>query len=240
VSFVSRVRTILRQNPRGEGLFFTRRLNRTAGATLAALLFSTPVTPNMVSVAGFAVHVVAAVLVVTASLPISASTWIAVLLLWQLAFSLDCADGQLARSRGSSSPFGAWLDIFFDVITHVLVYWALSLYVVRALALDGMQASAFTIGVMGVHVFQLFTSWQRGVIGSAPAVAEPRGELAMGLHARQLLDYGWFLFASAVLLPLPSLLAAFLIFSTTIHALSAVIQLALNWRHQMVGHDDAR
>lgn len=234
MSFVSQVRAFLRQYPRGGALFFTRRVNRTAGAILAVLLFATRVTPNVVSIAGLVVHVVAAVLVTTASLPIPPWTWILVILLWQLGFSLDSADGQLARSRGVSSAFGAWLDIFVDVITHVLVYGALSIYVVRALGLDGVAASALTTGVIGLHLFQLFTSWERADIGSAPAVPGPRGLLALAIHARHLLDYGWFLFASAVLLPLPFLLAVFLVFSATTHALSAVAQLALTWRRQVV------
>ncbi|MEO8461980.1 MAG: CDP-alcohol phosphatidyltransferase family protein [Chloroflexota bacterium] len=239
MNFVSRVRTFLGRYPRGGALFFTRLVNRTVGAAIAVLLFSTPITPNMVSTAGFIVHVIAAVLVTTAASPISPLTWILLLLLWQLAFSLDCADGMLARSRSASTPFGAWLDIFYDIITHVLVYGALTIYVVRALDLDGIQASALTATVMGLHFFQLFTSWERGIIGPAPAVAEPRGLLALAMHGRQLLDYGWFLFASAVLLPLPNLLGLFLLFSAAVHALSAIAQLALNWRRHVVGDETA-
>lgn len=229
MTFVPRVRTFLQRYPRGGALFFTRRVNRTAGATMAVLLFSTSVTPNAVSVAGFVVHVAAAFLVATASTPLPVLTWILALVLWQLAFSLDCTDGQLARSRGTATPFGEWLDIFLDVITHVLVYGALTVYVVRALELSGVEASLLTAAVVGLHLFQLFTSWKRGVLGSAPAVARPRGLLGVASHGRHLLDYGWFLFASAVLLPWPELLAAFLVFSASIHAVAAVAQLALNW-----------
>jgi phosphatidylglycerophosphate synthase len=235
--FIARVTTFRRQYPRGGALFFTRRVNRTAGAALAVLLFSTRVSPNAVSVAGLIVHFVTAVLVATASSPIPPPTWIVVLLLWQLAFSLDCADGQLARARGTATPFGAWLDIFFDVITHVMVYGALVVYVVRALDIEGVEASALTTSVMGAHLFQAFTSWERGVIGTAPAIAEPHGLFAVAMHARHLLDYGWFLFAAAILLPFPYLLVGFLIFSAAIHALSAIAQLALNWRYQVVADE---
>lgn len=240
MTFVSRVQTFLQQYPRGGALFFTRRVNRTAGAAMAVLLFPTSVTPNAVSVAGFVVHVVAAVVVATASTPLPPSTWILALLLWQVAFSLDCTDGQLARSRGTATPFGEWLDIFLDVITHLLVYGALAVYVVRSLDLDGVDASLLTSAVMGLHLFQLFTSWKRGVLGSAPAIAQPRGLLGIASHGRHLLDYGWFLFASAILLPWPDTLAAFLVFSATIHALAAVAQLALNWRTQIRGNEAER
>src|SRR2546430_5933024 len=38
---------------------------------------------------------------------------------WQVAFCLDCADGQLARARGTSNAFGALLDQVSDFVGHV-------------------------------------------------------------------------------------------------------------------------
>ncbi|MEJ7696269.1 MAG: hypothetical protein WKF78_06540 [Candidatus Limnocylindrales bacterium] len=100
----TRFREFLRRYPRGNALFFTKRVNRPAGSMLAALLFETRISSNMVSLAGFGVHVLAAAALAAAAEPIPGWTWLAVLLLWQLAFSLDCADGQLARARGAANP----------------------------------------------------------------------------------------------------------------------------------------
>jgi phosphatidylglycerophosphate synthase len=41
------------------------------------------------------------------------------LVLWHLAYSLDCADGQLARVTGQASPAGARLDILCDVALQI-------------------------------------------------------------------------------------------------------------------------
>jgi phosphatidylglycerophosphate synthase len=41
--------------------------------------------------------------------------------LLQLSFVLDCLDGQLARHRGASSRFGAWLDYMTDSLEDVVL-----------------------------------------------------------------------------------------------------------------------
>lgn len=230
---LSRFRRFVRTYPRGGALFFTRRVNRPAGSLVAALLFPTQVTPNIVSVVGFGLHIVAAALVVTAAGPLSVWLQLGVIVLWQVAFSLDCADGQLARARGAATPFGAWLDIFLDVVTHVLVYGALVLQCVRILGLDGSVATLVTSAVMGGHLIQLFTSWGHGPLGSEPAMPDPPTWLRLAMVARQLLDYGWFLFAAAVLLAWPRLLLAFLLVSAGLHLASSGVQLALNWRREL-------
>jgi phosphatidylglycerophosphate synthase len=48
------------------------------------------------------------------------------LLLWQLAYSLDCADGQLARVTGRTSPAGARVDILSDVALQISLVSAVS------------------------------------------------------------------------------------------------------------------
>jgi phosphatidylglycerophosphate synthase len=68
------------------------------------------VHPNHVSIAGALTTVVACTCFGVGTYP-----WlVAGALLLQLAFVLDCADGQLARYRRSSSPFGAVLDRILD------------------------------------------------------------------------------------------------------------------------------
>ncbi|GAA5189294.1 hypothetical protein GCM10023322_41870 [Rugosimonospora acidiphila] len=44
---------------------------------------------------------------------------LAALVVWQLAYSLDCADGQLARVTGQSSPAGARVDVLCDVALQI-------------------------------------------------------------------------------------------------------------------------
>lgn len=67
-------------------------------------------TPNQVTVASMGVGLLAAAAFAVGQRPAVVTG--AVLL--QLAFTLDCVDGQLARYTGTFSSFGAWLDSIFD------------------------------------------------------------------------------------------------------------------------------
>ena len=221
-----------------QGLFWIRRVNHPAGAVVALLLLPTRMTPNMVTMAGLTVHVVTAMVLATLSTPVPPVTWLSVMVLWQLAFSLDCADGQLARARRSSSPFGAWLDQLVDVVTHAILYTALTTYVVRALAMDGLSAALFASIVISLSMLQLLTTWGRAeILGTEPAIRQPSPLLVLMMHGKHVLDYGFYLFVAALLLPWPAALLVFLVAYASISGLAVVAQLGLNWRRYIT---DAR
>lgn len=48
------------------------------------------------------------------------------LLVWQLAYSLDCSDGQLARVTGKASPAGARVDVLCDVASQIALVAAVA------------------------------------------------------------------------------------------------------------------
>ena len=48
------------------------------------------------------------------------------LLGWQFAYALDCADGQLARVTGQTSPAGARVDVLCDVAAQIALVAALA------------------------------------------------------------------------------------------------------------------
>lgn len=48
------------------------------------------------------------------------------LVLWQAAYTLDCADGQLARVTGRTSPAGARVDVLCDVALQISLVVAVS------------------------------------------------------------------------------------------------------------------
>jgi phosphatidylglycerophosphate synthase len=79
-------------------------------------------TPNQVTTVSMAVGVLAAVAFA------SGSRWglVAGALLLQLAFTLDCVDGQLARYTLTFTKFGAWLDSVFDRAKEYVVYVGLA------------------------------------------------------------------------------------------------------------------
>jgi phosphatidylglycerophosphate synthase len=51
---------------------------------------------------------------------------LAALVVWQVAYSLDCADGQLARVTGQSSPAGARVDVLCDVAMQISLVGAVA------------------------------------------------------------------------------------------------------------------
>src|SRR5439155_18468805 len=53
------------------------------------------------------------------------------LVLWHLAYSLDCADGQLARVTGKASPAGARVDVLADVALQIALVAAVATVAVQ-------------------------------------------------------------------------------------------------------------
>jgi hypothetical protein len=86
------------------------------------------VTPNQVTGVSMLVGVAAAAAFATGSRPGA----ITGALLLQLAFALDCVDGQLARFQARYSAFGAWLDSMFDRGKEYVVYAGLAIGGVRS------------------------------------------------------------------------------------------------------------
>lgn len=94
---------------------------------LALILARTPVTPNMVSVAGAGLVIAASIAYAGLPYPLSAALGMALHMGWHV---VDGADGDLARLTGKSSPFGEMVDGLCDYLSHVVLYlvlgWILS------------------------------------------------------------------------------------------------------------------
>ena len=72
--------------------------------------------------------------------PASSLFW--VFALGQLAYLLDCADGQLARATGQQSTFGAFLDKGIDIAGTDLVFGGVFAFLYRHFATAGETESA--------------------------------------------------------------------------------------------------
>jgi phosphatidylglycerophosphate synthase len=119
---------------RGEGDLFTRLVNDRLGWSVAAVGIRLGIHPTVITLVDLALALLASLVVITHAE--QAHGWWAPGLIgfigWQLAYVLDCADGQVARATGKKSEFGARVDILVDfavqssmicslvgVITHV-------------------------------------------------------------------------------------------------------------------------
>ena len=88
----------------------SRRLNRPISRRLSAVLAHTPVTPNMISVFSFLLALGGGAL-----FGIGGYLWPLVAgFLVQAASIIDGSDGEIARLKFRSSPFGGWFDSVLD------------------------------------------------------------------------------------------------------------------------------
>jgi phosphatidylglycerophosphate synthase len=73
---------------------------------------------------------------------------------WQLAYSFDCADGQLARLTGQASPAGRRIDVLCDVALQISLVAAVSAVAAQYHSLPVWLAAAFA----GTWMVNLVTS----------------------------------------------------------------------------------
>lgn len=114
---------LARAQKSGAGVpWYMRVVNRRLGRVIAAAAAQTRATPDMVTAASFGVFLGGATLLVAVEPGVEMAVGAMVLL--QLGFALDSADGQLARLRGRGSPAGEWLDHVVDSARHLLFHLA--------------------------------------------------------------------------------------------------------------------
>jgi phosphatidylglycerophosphate synthase len=120
-----------RARHRGGGLF-TETVNQRIGSYLCVPAYRANLAPTALTLANLVIGLGTSIAVIALAAPMkrhdvpSAVVGLAALLLWQLAYSLDCADGQLARVSGRTSPAGARVDVLCDVALQVSLVGAVS------------------------------------------------------------------------------------------------------------------
>ena len=163
----------------------------------ARLFQAVGLTPNAITLLGFAVCVVSACLV--------ASGW----LLWGgvafLAGSiLDLMDGALARLTGRETPFGALLDSVFDRLGEAALFVGLGIYALRADHSDEYRALFITALLLAL-IFSQGVSYLRargeglGVFTRAGLMTRTERVILLGIGL--LLGWiPWLLFGILVLM----------------------------------------
>lgn len=105
---------------------FTTAVSQRLGALLAYGGQWLGLSPNKLTALGLTCYVAAAALY--AFLPPGVGAAMVCLLVYQLAYALDCSDGQLARAQGRTSAFGGWWDVTADAVSSLclafaVLYW---------------------------------------------------------------------------------------------------------------------
>jgi phosphatidylglycerophosphate synthase len=105
------IRDVYRRTRKPNDILWNRLVARPLAAVVVAPLARTSITPNQVTLATLLVFLGGAALM--AFVP----GWGALIggaAIIEFSYVLDCADGQLARLKGTSSPVGAHLDFLMD------------------------------------------------------------------------------------------------------------------------------
>ena len=108
--------------------------------------------PNVVSSLSFAILLGAAVLLLLVNRSVLLNRLIVAFLI-ELAFVLDCADGQIARTLDRKSLLGAWLDKYFDRIGEMFLYSVIG----YASWQDTGQFVFFVLGVLTGFLFSYYS-----------------------------------------------------------------------------------
>jgi CDP-diacylglycerol--glycerol-3-phosphate 3-phosphatidyltransferase len=157
--------------PRGSSLL-SNRLKEAGRALLAPLVRLAQrrgITANRVTVAGFCIVVVAAILVAVGQLLIGA----VVLVLGSL---LDAVDGALARATGGSTAFGGFLDSTLDRAAEAILYVGIVVYLLDA-SLDPVWPVLLALAALSGSFMVSYTRAKAEAIGLTASVGlAPRTE----------------------------------------------------------------
>lgn len=120
---------------------YTRYVSQRLGALVAVAGIARDWRPASVTLASLAVSLLTSAVVLTgvSGLIVAAVATVG----WQLAYALDCADGQLSRAAGRTSAAGAALDIYGDAVGRLVMVAVLF----ESIAARGL---ALPVGVVAV------------------------------------------------------------------------------------------
>jgi phosphatidylglycerophosphate synthase len=178
------IRTAYRQSLKPADSYFNIYLARPLAAMVVVWLAKTRITPNQVTL--FSVTPMLAGLAAWVLVPGYWGLWLGVLGV-QLAYILDCADGQLARFTGRTSVVGGELDFMVDELKAYALIGALT---IRWHFLDHGKAEAIYVGTGTLVILGIALSLTKFVRTDEYAAAtgiekQGHGQSAAAAHTRR-------------------------------------------------------
>ncbi|MGK5519098.1 CDP-alcohol phosphatidyltransferase family protein [Micromonospora sp. URMC 107] len=184
---------------RGGGLF-SESISQWLGAVFALVAQRLGLRPTALTIANLVLGLATSVTVVALAGRVAAGdvpAWAVGLLAlvgWQVAYSLDCADGQLARVTGQGSPAGARVDVLADVAAQIALVAALA---ATAVAQKPSTPSWLVAVFAGTWMVNLVTS----VMQAGPNAASMVTSTSLPVRLVKLVrDYGAVIFAAGLVL----------------------------------------
>jgi phosphatidylglycerophosphate synthase len=134
-----------------DGIYST--FNRKLSRPFVRILTHTPVTANMVTVAGLLVGISSALMYMRGSYP----AYVAGAVLFFVSGLIDEMDGMLARLKFLESAFGTWFEGFVDNVTYLLLFAGITAGLYRQYGrVELMWGAALIVGcVLSVIVVAL-------------------------------------------------------------------------------------
>jgi phosphatidylglycerophosphate synthase len=184
---------------RGGGLF-SEALSQRLGARIAVFAHKHGLAPTVLTVANLGLGCLVSATVVAAAAPVAEGrvwAWpvgLVALIGWQLAYGLDCADGQLARVTGQSSAAGGRVDVLCDVAAQIALVSALA--ATADAQVPHVPAWLLTV-FAGTWMVNLVTS----VLQAGPQAASMLGSTTLPVRVLKLIrDYGAVITAAGLVL----------------------------------------
>ncbi|RAO02206.1 CDP-alcohol phosphatidyltransferase family protein [Micromonospora noduli] len=200
---------------RGGGLF-SESISQWLGAVFALVAQRLGLRPTALTITNLVLGLATSVTVVALAGPVAAGdvpAWVVGLLAlvgWQVAYSLDCADGQLARVTGQGSAAGARVDVLCDVAAQIALVAALA---ATALAQEPGTPTWLVATFAGTWMVNLVTS----VMQAGPNAASMVTSTSLPVRLVKLVrDYGAVVFVAAVVLAVAPALVLWVMVAFTI------------------------
>lgn len=200
---------------RGGGLF-SESVSQWLGAVFALVAQRLGLRPTALTITNLVLGLAASVTVVALADRVAAGdvpAWLVGLVAlvgWQVAYALDCADGQLARVTGQGSAAGARVDVLCDVAAQIALVAALS---ATAVAQRPETPTWLIATFAGTWMVNLVTS----VMQSGPNAASMVTSTSLPVRLVKLVrDYGAVIFVAGLVLMLVPALVFWVVVAFTV------------------------
>jgi phosphatidylglycerophosphate synthase len=200
---------------RGGGLF-SESVSQWLGAGFAVVGHRLGLRPTALTITNLVIGLSASVAVIALAEPVAAGrvpAWIVgvlALIGWQVAYALDCADGQLARVTGQGSAAGARVDVLCDVAAQIALVAALA---ATTMAQAPSTPTWLVAAFAGTWMVNLVTS----VMQSGPNAASMVTSTSLPVRLAKLVrDYGAVIFVAGLVLLLAPALTLWVVVAFTV------------------------
>lgn len=221
---------------RGGGLF-SEAVSQRLGARISVFADRHRLAPTVLTVANLGLGCLVSFAVIAAAGPVAEGrvwAWpigLLALIGWQIAYGLDCADGQLARVTGQTSPAGARIDVLCDVAAQIALVAALA---ATAEAQVPETPAWLLAAFAGTWMVNLITS----VMQSGPQAASMVTSTSLPVRVVKLVrDYGAVIFLTGLVLTLVPQWTIWLVgLFTLVNAAFLAASIAFSGREALRGH----